>query len=143
MTGEGRKERDALRRLADLFAEDVLNTPDKDVIAEFQATGGNPDKDAAATRALFEKAALAANKSRLKAAQAGVAAYRLLPRPGQPIDMVDARERLRRFLENASAMNLTLAARKEGELSDEDVLGMLEDLSEIGALPLDNYKGGR
>jgi hypothetical protein len=30
---------------------------------------------------------------------------------------------------------MTLAARNEEELSDEDILGIIEDLRELGALP--------
>jgi hypothetical protein len=40
------------------------------------------------------------------------------------------------------AQKLTLAARKENEMSDTDVLGMLDDLRELGVLPEDGGNGG-
>ena len=76
MTRDNRKERDALHRLADLLAEDVLNTPDDAILDEFKANHGNPMQNAAAVRALFEKSVLMGNKRRLAAARAGVDADR-------------------------------------------------------------------
>jgi hypothetical protein len=44
------------------------------------------------------------------------------------INIAEARQRLHRILASGTAdVKLTLAARKEDELSDSDVLGMLED----------------
>ena len=48
MTGENRKERDALNRLADILAEDILNTSDEDILAEFKMTEGDPAQNAVA-----------------------------------------------------------------------------------------------
>lgn len=59
------------------------------------------------------------------------------------INIAEARQRLRRILASGTAdVKLTLAARKEDELSDSDVLGMLEDLQELGAMSPDDDKGG-
>ena len=139
MTADTRKERAALDRLADLLAEDILRTPDAEILAEFKATYGDPAKNATDMRALFEKTVLAANKSRLRAAQAAVAAAQIPASAAPTIDIADARERLRRILASGnSSAKLTLAARNESELSDADVLGTLEDLQELGALPPDD-----
>jgi hypothetical protein len=142
MTGNNRKERNALNRLADLFAEDILNTSDEEILAEFKERHGNPVQNAAAMRALFEKTVIAANKSRLNAARLAVAASRRSGGALTAIDIAEARQKLRRILATGSpGQSLTLAARKEDELSDADVLGMLEDLSELGALPPDEPTG--
>jgi tetratricopeptide (TPR) repeat protein len=53
-----------------------------------------------------------------------------------------ARQKLPRLIASSDAVHkLTLAARKEDELSDADVLGMLEDLKELGVIPPDDEPG--
>lgn len=145
MTGRDKKEPAALDRLADAFVDDILQASDEEILAEFTENHGDPAKNAADTRALFERTVLATNKRRLKAAQAGVAASRMLSRaaPVPAIDIAEARQRLRRILASGTAdVKLTLAARKEDELSDSDVLGMLEDLQELGVMPPGDDEGG-
>jgi hypothetical protein len=145
MTGKDKKERAALDRLADAFVDDILQTSDEEILAEFTESHGDPAKNTADMHALFERTVLATNKRRLKAAQAGVAASRTLARvtPVPAINIAEARQRLRRILASGTAdVKLTLAARKEDELSDSDVLGILEDLQELGVMPPDDGKGG-
>ena len=143
MTGKDKKERAALARLADAFVDDILQASDEEILAEFTESHGAPAKNAADMRALFERTVLATNKRRLKAAQAGVAANRVPTNVTPPIDIAEARQKLRRILASGTPVaKLTLAARNEDELSDSDVLGMLEDLRELGALPPDDDKGG-
>lgn len=144
MTGHDRKEREALDRLADALVEDILSASDEDILAEFRETHGDPDRNAAELRDLFGKSLLDANKKRLAAAKAGAAANRQPVRASiiVPIDMQAARARLR-AIANAPGLphRVTLAARKENELSDNDVRGMLEDLRELGVLPPDDTVG--
>ena len=47
----------ALNRLADAFADDILGLSDEEVLAEFTDSHGDPAKNAADMRALFEKTA--------------------------------------------------------------------------------------
>lgn len=136
MTGRKDKERQALDRLADALVDDIMNTSDEDILAELKEEGVDPDRHAADMRARFEKAVIAANKTKLMAAKAAVAADRG-PRPASasaPIDMAEARSRLRRAM---ASQPMTLAARNETEMTDSDVLGMLEDLRNLGVLPPD------
>lgn len=143
MTGKDKKERAALARLADAFVDDILQASDEEILAEFTESHGDPAKNAADMRALFERTVLATNKRRLKAAQAGVAANRVPTNVTPAIDIAEARQKLRRILASGTTVaKLTLAARNEDELSDADVLGTLEDLRELGALPPDDDKGG-
>jgi hypothetical protein len=142
MTGNDKKERAALNRLADAFVDDILQASDEEILAEFTESHGDPAKNAADMRTLFERTVLATNKRRLKAAQAGVAASRIPANVAPTINIAEARQRLRRILASGTAdAKFTLAARKEDELSDSDVLGMLEDLQELGAMPPDDDKG--
>jgi len=145
MTGRDDKQREALKRLADALVDDILNTSDGDILAEFRETHGDPDRHAVEMRDLFEKTVIAANKRRLAAAKAGVAASRRSrPTIAMPVDITEARRRLRAILQAPNApRRFTLAARKESELSDADVLGMLDDLRELGLfLPDDEKSGG-
>ena len=120
MTAKNNKERQALNRLADAFVDDILGLSGEEVLAEFAETHGDPAKNAADMRVLFEKTVIAANKRHLKAAQAAVAAGRRpSAAPTQVIEIGTAREKLRRYLASASpTLELTLAARKEDELSE-------------------------
>ena len=146
MTRKGKKERAALVRLADVLVDDILNASDEEVLAEFMETHGNPDHNAKEMRALFEKTVLTLNKKRLAAAKAGATASRSLPTASiaKAIDMNAVRARLRALLDTPGLSDkVTLAARKESELSDADILGMLEDMKELGILPPDDNQGGK
>lgn len=144
MTGNLKTAHSALDRLADALVEDILNTSDEDILAEFQESQGDPERHAADMRALFEKGLIAANKQRLAAAKAGVAANRRTTGAAVPTsDMAKARARLRAVLDTPGLPHtLTLAARKESELSDSDILGMLDDLRELGVLPPEDGEDG-
>lgn len=140
MSGRPKSERVALDRLADLLVEDILGTTDEDILAEFRETDGDPERHAGDMRARFETSLIAANKKLLATARAGVAAsHAPLSEPEQAVDIAAARARLRAALNKSElAQQLTLAARKEGEMSDADVLSMLDDLRELGVLPPDD-----
>jgi hypothetical protein len=105
----------------------------QEILAEFLEAQGDPAKNGADMRALFERTVLAANKDRLRAAQGGLAASRVKAGTPKIVNMENVRERLRRVLASCPPdVKLTLAARNEDELSDADVLGMLQDLEELG-----------
>ncbi len=133
MTEKTKEERAALDRLAEALVEDILATSDEEIIAEFKQTHGDPDQYAAAMRTLVDKTLIAKNKKLLAAAKAGVAAQRAArTNPAQLVDIAEARRRLKHILETPDAARpVTLAARKESELSDAGVLSMLNDLQEL------------
>ena len=144
MTEKKSKAHDALNRLADALVDDILCTSDADILAEFRAAGGDPDRHAVDMRALFERSVVAANKSKMLAAKAGAARARsaVMPSP-LPIDIAKARQLLRGVLDRPAApTSLTMAARKESELSDADILGLLEDLRALGVLPSGDDNSG-
>lgn len=142
MTGTKKERRAALARLADALVEDVLAVPDQELLAEFSDAHGDAAKNAEDMRALFEKSVLKSNKDRFRAAQAGLAASRAHAGPARVVNMQNVRERLRRALASCpSDVKLTLAARNEDELSDADVLGMLQDLEELGIVAPDEDGG--
>ena len=61
-----------LDRLADALVDDILCTSDEDILAELKEDGGDAERMAAEMRSRFEQSVIIANKSRLKAAQAGL-----------------------------------------------------------------------
>jgi hypothetical protein len=144
MTGTDKKGREVLSRLVDVLVEDVLAASDEETLAEFAETHGDPAKNAAEMRALFEKSILKANKQRLRAAQAGLAASRAVTHTSKIVSMDNVRERLRQVVASCPPdAKLTLAARNENELSDADLLGMLQDLEELGIVTSDDESGGQ
>lgn len=144
MKSDGKRPLAGRTRLADVFVEDILDMSDADILAEFKEAGADPVQKAEAMRALFEKSVLATNKSRLVAARNGVARRRAGLRPIVTIGAEEARRRLKGIMAAVPhEMRLTLAARKEEELSDADVLGMLEDLAELGLFSNDGSGGKR
>jgi hypothetical protein len=144
MTDKDRKAREALGRLADIFVEDVLAASDEEILAEFTETHGDPAQNAIDMRALFEKGVLKANKDRLRAARAGLAASHADSTTSRIVSLTNVRERLRRVLASCPPdVKLTLAARNENELSDADVLGMLQDLEELGIVTPDDEGDGQ
>lgn len=146
MTGnDNKKERNPLDRLADVFADDILNMSDAEILAEFRETHGDPEQNAREMRERFEKTLLVSNKKRLAAAKAGVAASRnMTGSPAAVIDITAARRWLRSIGPSTDIpQSLTLAARKESEMSDADILSTVEDLIELGIAPPGSDKDGK
>ena len=124
--------KDELQELRRMMVADIMDASDDEILEQFEADIGSPDENAARMQTMFEKAVILVNKSRLQAARAGVAAIKPL-KVQQPVQIADARARLRRVLDAHSGdKTFTLAARKESELTDDDVLDMLEVLRELG-----------
>ena len=115
--------------------DDVLEASDTDILSQYAEDIGSPEENAARNRKLFETTVLLANKDRLLAARAGAAAEKNADRPLKVIPIEDARRKLRDALANHSQdPSFTLAARKETELSDADVLDMLQAMHDLGLL---------
>jgi hypothetical protein len=126
-------DQEALLRLAIALAEDVLSASDEEIVAEAVDDGIGVDSAADAGRAKFEEVVKASGRSRLAAAKAAVSAQRPSAKVIK-LDPVSARQRLERFLarDPETARKVTLAARKGEGLSDSDVMGILQDLEELG-----------
>ena len=141
MTRDKNRETQPIDRLANLLVEDILDASDEEILAEVREAGGDPDRDAVAMRALFERSIVVSNKARLAEARAAVAAIKQASKKSSPhvVDIATARQRLHNVLKNSNLPEpLTLAARKESELSDDDVRGLLADLEELGLLKNDD-----
>jgi hypothetical protein len=131
---ERKEAQKALHGLRQAMAEDIAEASDEEILTQFAEDFGSPEENAARMRALFEKSVMLANKGRLQAARASAAAGKASSATS-PIPIGEARARLRRVLDaHAHDKSFTLAARKESELSDADVLDMLEAMRELGLL---------
>jgi hypothetical protein len=139
MTETGNSDREALDRLGDALVEDILGASDEAILAETKQDGEDPEAVAVDMRALFEKVVAARGKARMAAAKAAVAAHRQRSAAVIPLNPAAARRLLDRAMarDPETASKLTMAARKgkAGELSDDEVRGLLEDFQELGALP--------
>jgi len=138
MTGNPKDARDALRRLADSLAEDILQAPDQEILEGAKEIYGSPDKLAADMLKLFEQTASEEGKARLAAARAAVAADR--QRGSNPVrmDAAEARRRFQRIIDGDRNARRTVAARKGEEPSDDDVRSAVEDFEELGVPPTDS-----
>ena len=136
MTNSSKKEKQALMRLTDLLVEDVLDLSDEEILAEFEEKDGTPNAYGEKMRAAFKQNIIKSNKENLKAAQAAVAQNRdPTTRKTLKMNIEEARAELQRLGTNKSApQHFTLAARKESELSDEDLLDLIEDAQALGLL---------
>lgn len=128
------KSPEMLLRLADALVEDVLSATDEEILRDAAETYGDPSGEIGKAKAIFEKARMAAGKRRLKAAQDALRSEKKAGAKVLPLDGAAARRKLNNILRNhpEAGAEFTLAARKGQELSDEDVMGMLEDLRELG-----------
>jgi hypothetical protein len=137
MTANLEKERAALRRLADALAEDILRSKDDEALASAAEIYGDPTRVAVDTRRLLEEAASVLGKERLREARAALES--LSKKQGRVVhlDPVEARRRLSEVLASDpdTARKLTMAARNGRDLSDSDIVGMVEDLMALGILP--------
>ena len=131
MTGDQRKERSALDRLADALVEEILDASDEDILAEAEEDGLDPAKLADDLRGVLEGRATEAGKARLAAARRGVADAPPSRVRRVGIDPAGAGRRYDAMI--AQDRNLTLAARKGEGQSERDIESAIEDLAELGA----------
>lgn len=128
--------REMLDHLADALVEDILNTSDKEIFFEASEDTGSPVAEANHVREILKTAQTLAAKKRLTAARAVVDQQNneLKSRKVIFLAPLQARRALAMVLQKhpESTQEFTLAARKGKDLSDSDVLSMLEDLQELG-----------
>ena len=135
MTGDQRKERKALNRLADALVDDVLDSSDEEVLAEAEEDGVDATGLAEHLRGVFERTVADVGKEKLAAARQGAANARQSGARVVRIDRADARRRYEAMIAQDPRLTekLTLAARKGEDQSERDVDSAIDDLTELGA----------
>lgn len=136
MSGNSRKEQEALFRLADILVADVLEMSDEEIVAEAKEDGADAAQEARATQALFERTVAAQGKATLAAAKAAARSASRSEATVADIDREKARRKYDAILagDRSLAEKMTLAARKGEGTSERDIESALEDLIELGAL---------
>ena len=141
MTG---KDRDGINQIADVLVEELLAISDEEVLEDFKTTYQvDVVQYASDMKSNFEKVVIISNKQKLMAAKVAVASLSAKLTDASVVSIGEAREKLRRLMDSPEYVGkLTLAARKESELSDADVISMLGDFEELGVhLSKDERKG--
>ncbi|MCG8424970.1 MAG: ImmA/IrrE family metallo-endopeptidase [Proteobacteria bacterium] len=136
MTGKKNKYKEQLLRLADALVNNMMETPDEEILAEAAEEYGNPTKAADEVQEIIQRAFVAAGKERLRAANAKV---RIRRAPDLGVLTFPVREKIaivRKVITKAqkTGVCLTLAARKEEELAEENLNAKLEALVELGVV---------
>jgi hypothetical protein len=129
-----RRTADALDLLADELVADILHASDEVILKEARDDGIDIDAHTATMRAAFERTLVQSNKDALARARKGVAdARRNVAEPAPITDIVALRRKIVALSKApTSSQPLTLAARNESELTGNDLVGIADDLRELG-----------
>ncbi len=121
--------------LLDVFVDELIATPDADVLDGMDAEAARMDG-----LRILDAAKAQAGKRRLVAAKAGAAAAQARGLSVAPADVsaMDARKFL---AEAANDPRFTLAARLHSDMSDEEVLRLYAQVMGL-AMPLETRKDG-
>lgn len=129
-----------LRTLIDAVEESILNASDEEILEDICLEGRDPDQVARSVQNMIGAKIKAHRQQKLKAAREGYA--RVSQNRRSPLatlkDPVARRALLERIIATRDDLpaGITMAFRQGGEMSDEDVASLLEDLSQLG-IPLE------
>lgn len=140
MTSKTNNPRDKLDRLADKLREDLYKTSDEEILTEAREDYGDINDSITKVKNVWQSARQATGKRRLLEAKESLDKKRrsqIKSNIPNVTDIIEARKLLRNIIENKTGLidKITLAARNLNELTDEDVLAILKDLYELGAIP--------
>ncbi len=123
-----------LLRLTDALLEDLLATPDEELLAELEQWGLSVADVEAQAKVDFEAAMARIGREKLVAAQKAVAAQPRQTGRSRPVNIASARKRLAHTFSDRSSTKarVTLAARLGQDMPDEDIEGLIEDAADLG-----------
>ena len=132
MTNEELRIREQLNHLTDKLIDNIINTPDDEILKEVEEDYGDPAYEANKVRDIINKSWIKAGKNRLHAAKEEL---KKVEKKQQEIeeDITNYKEALSKYLnENPEfKKHLTIAARFGEGISEEEAKGILEDLKEL------------
>lgn len=137
MNGRKNDPREELAKLTDSLVEDILETTDDEILAEAAEDFDDVDAVIDHARELIEEAIVEAGKQRMHSAKEAVRTRKQREAPNVVHLTEDKkREILKSFVakQPQSIEKITQAARKEGELTGDDLDAMLEALFQLGAI---------
>lgn len=117
------KNMNQLNNLSDAIVENIINTPDDEILNEVKEEYGDPLFKANSMREKIKKAKINAGKQRFQNAQNELKAF-----DAESGDNNDYGENL------SEIENMTLAARNGEDLSESDQSGLYEDFNELKKL---------
>lgn len=123
-----------LLRLADALFEDLLATPDAELLAELEQFGLSPSDVEAQAAADLDQALARIGREKLVAAQTAVATEPRRKRRQRAGTIANARRRLAQAFspKDTTKGRMTLAARLGQDMPDEDIDGLIEDAGDLG-----------
>ena len=138
MTRNDRKAQEKLYRLTDALVEDVLALSEAEVLAEAAEDHEDVNTVVACVRGVISGAIAKAGKAKMQAAQRAYkeAAARHVRRNVIELPLEEKRALLEQIAmrDNAVEQQVTLAARKGGEMTENDIDAILEALRNLGAI---------
>ena len=132
MNNEESYIREQLNRLSDELIDNIINTPDAEILKEVEEDYGDPSFLANRAREILNKSRIRAGKNRLQSAKEELKRKENKDQKSDG-DTSNSKEELSKFLRESPKFEdkLTLAARDGKEISEEDAKGILEDLEEL------------
>jgi len=139
MTDKTNTPKKKFDRIADKLIDDLFETSDQELLAEAIDDYGDVDEAVADVKNIWKNAQQTTGKRRLQTAKQSLTNQRDLHSKSTSINITNisnARKFLRNIIDNKDNLpgQLTLAARNLDDLTDEDVLKILNDLHELGAI---------
>jgi hypothetical protein len=132
--GKNDLDHESLTHLADELAEDILGMSDEELEQELNEDGVEIESNADELKSVYEMAVIQRGKSRMVAAKEELAANRASDVRVFNIDPRAALNKLEVLFESdpETFQKITLAARQGEGVSSDDVVGIVEDLEELG-----------
>lgn len=124
--------REQLDRLTDELIDNIINTPDSEILKEVEEDYGDPSFVANRVREILKKSQIKAGKNRLQSAREEL--KKTENKDQKEFGNIHSfKEALSKFLRENPEFGdeLTLAARNGKEVTEEDAKGILEDLEEL------------
>jgi len=133
MNNKKSNSREQLNRLSDELIDNLIKTPDKEILKEVEEEYGDPSFLANRAREILKKSQIKAGKNRLQSAREELSKSENKVQK-EVENISDSKGALSRFLRENPEIDITLAARNGKEISEEDAKGILEDLEELKSI---------
>lgn len=120
--------------VADILIDDILDSSDDEILSEAREKYDDVDSEIARTRSIINAAVIKSRKSRLIIAKEQLEKNKTTKRENYVLSFSISDKR--RLINQAkeSVDSLTLAARNEDEMSEQNVDGVLQDLIDLGVI---------
>ncbi|NOT15289.1 MAG: hypothetical protein HOP21_06860 [Methylotenera sp.] len=136
MTTKSKDPREQLNRIAQLLIDDLLNTPDEDLLQE-ASTDKSLVQAGINAKKCYQNAIQSVGAKRLQIAKAEMERANNVKTSISNIDAARA-HRIITKLSASNEANVTLAARNLKNISDAEAIELINELVELGAISKDD-----